>query len=1036
MSQSETPQHSDTQPIGTGRPDDVTRRVSPAQTPSSSRVSDEALAPGSSLGRYIILELLGQGGMGRVYKAYDPRLGREVALKLLLPDSLDAQMSARLDREARVLAKLNHPNVVAVYDVELVDGQLVVVMEYVPGQTLRRWLDTQRPWQEVLPAFAAAGRGLAAAHRLEIVHRDFKPGNVLIGEDGRVRVLDFGLAQPTGNLQSETSFDDSLEPTESSATTHTDRLTVTGLVLGTPRFMAPEQHAALEIDARADIYAFCVSLWEALAGTPPFRNNERSLSSLLAAKKRGPEPWPSQAHVPGRVVAALRRGLAFRRDERWPNMDVLLEVLEPEPKRPAAFFTGVVAIAGLVGATGLYVWMDQRSKRCQGGQAEFEVVWNSGRERAVRAAFIDTGAPYAQDTFDRVRPDLDRFGREWVAMHEQACEAATVRGLESSAILDLRMTCLQRARLRFAATVDVLEEADGAIVEKTVELVEALPSIERCADLEALQAEAPPPEDPSTKAEVADLHERLAQAQSLLDAGRYRDARPLARRAAERSRDIGFAPIQAEAALLLSEALEQDGRYDGAESAAREALELGLEHGPLRIAASASAALTHIVGDRSGRIDEARWLGAMARRLAARPDAEASAPAYAAQTLANALQRAGKYDEAEALYREALTAVHGDPRRSLVRSSILSNLAGCQDSQGRYQDAIESATESLNIVVRVLGERHPSVAASRVNLANALAQSGALQRAFDHYAKAVDVYETSLGDDHPNVAAVLDNVGLVHAMAGRYKQAAKEQRRALTIREKRLGLDHPLVGKTIYNLATTLKDQGKNDDAMALLRRSLRIDRKALGEKHPSVAINLSAIGELLGRQEKYEEAAETHREALELGIATLGEDHVNIAAFRTNYAMVLEKLGRRSEAIEHYQGALTLIAKAQDTDHPDYATVLHNLGGALAEAGRFEEASEALEDALEIRQNHSDEVPPERTAQSALGVAKLWWAEPARRREATALIRASLQLLERSQSADVDETREHLRAWLAAPRSAQAEVAGRAKGSRGSAKP
>ncbi|HET6584205.1 MAG TPA: serine/threonine-protein kinase, partial [Nannocystaceae bacterium] len=303
---------------------------SPSPTPSSARQAylelaglPDVILPGTLLGRYVVLEVVGRGGMGTVVRAYDPRLRREVAVKRLRPRASPEQAEARLVREARAMAQLNHPNVVAVYDVEAVPWGVLVAMEYVRGPTLREWLREPRSRREILEAFRQAGAGLAAAHAAGLVHRDFKPANVLMEESpdsrgvGRVRVTDFGLArgihagEPAVSLDSGEDALDAVDPSG-------DELTAAGLVLGTPVYMAPEQHAGETAGPAADQYAFCVALWEALAGARPFEAEDHE--ALARAKAQGPPPWPRPREVPARISQAIRRGLAPDPGERFPTM--------------------------------------------------------------------------------------------------------------------------------------------------------------------------------------------------------------------------------------------------------------------------------------------------------------------------------------------------------------------------------------------------------------------------------------------------------------------------------------------------------------------------------------------------------------------------------------------------------------------------------------------------------------------------------------------------------------------------------------------
>ena len=391
---------------------------------------------GQRLGRYVVLEVLGKGSMGEVLRAYDPKLRRELAVKRIVPTTLTSAAEARLVREAQAMAQLGHPNVVAVYDVEVTDHGVLVAMEYVRGTNLQRWLRREQPSPEILRAFAQAGRGLQAAHEAGLVHRDFKPANVLVAEDGRVRVADFGLvkvAEPDRSAIGSSAedslstgeFPDDLEGVDA-------ELTGADVVLGTPKYMAPEQHIG-PASAPADQFAFCVALWEALTGDPPYHAS--SLRKLAAKKLDGPPVWPRGApKISRRVIAAVTRGLAPRPQDRNPSMDVLVAELDRDVSARRRTL-GLVGGGVVVGAFALAVAAVQAgdAAKCTGSQAQIEEKWNPTRRDEVRQAFPGRELPRVRrrvrgrrDAPRRIRRGLDRASPGRVRGHRRARRA--VRG--------------------------------------------------------------------------------------------------------------------------------------------------------------------------------------------------------------------------------------------------------------------------------------------------------------------------------------------------------------------------------------------------------------------------------------------------------------------------------------------------------------------------------------------------------------------------------------------------------------------------------
>jgi len=439
-----------------------TTNVMPVGTPT--RPSDPALelAADMTVGRYIIQRALGAGGMGVVYAARDPELDRVVAVKVLRGDG-GPGMQERLRREAKAMAQVAHPNVVAVYDVGAIGERIFIAMEYIDGVTLTRWLTTPRPQHEILDAYRDAGRGLAIAHAAGIVHRDFKPENVLVGKDGRVRVVDFGLARTSGTEPASMFRSAGTTPISADAPTEVADLTQTGAMVGTPYYMAPELYDGAAGDARSDQFSLCVALFTSLYGQRPFDGD--TIETLAANLRAGRINEPASSRVPRRIRTAIRRGLSVDPAARFASIDELLVELEPPSKLRVVI--PVAALAAI--AVGVGVWMlspsaDAPDQRCTGAVAAFAPVWNPARRAAIDKTFGASHLPYAPFAAHEVDAALDRYAEGWIAAHTDACRASQIRGEQTEAMLDRRMLCLARRKQETTALVDALAAADDAVV--------------------------------------------------------------------------------------------------------------------------------------------------------------------------------------------------------------------------------------------------------------------------------------------------------------------------------------------------------------------------------------------------------------------------------------------------------------------------------------------------------------------------------------------------------------------------------------------
>jgi len=812
------------------------------------------------LGRYIPLATLGAGGMGVVYAAYDTELARRVAVKVLPHGRRWAINAApRLRREARALARLAHPNVVAIYDVGETDGTVYVAMELVEGRTLTAWQSAQpRPWTEVVDAYLQAGEGLDAAHAEGLVHRDFKPDNAIIDGHARVRVLDFGLAVAPAD-------DEDDEPAPEAGVSVFARLTATGTIMGTPAYMAPEQMAGEEADARSDQFSFCVALFEALHGVRPFPG--RNIRDIEGAILRS-ELVDSERSVPAWLRRLVLRGLRHDPQERWPDMAALLTALRRGRRRAGR---GRRWMAGggllLVGAIGLATPHGLAGRRCDTVADPMQRAWNAEARHDVRAALLGSDRPYAADTWSRVQPGLDRYAREWSQQRQAVCEAGRREAI-SRAVHDLRVACLDERRAELEGLVEVLRDADDAVVAQAADAVAGLGGVHRCADVEVRRDAPAQPVDAARLAEVLDA---LGRAHALELAGRYAEGLESAREAARLADGLGDPALVAEAGLRVGRLHERLGDYPDAEQALSRAAWLAVEVRHDEVAARAMIQLTGIVGYLQARRDDGLDWGRHAAAAVARADSDARERARLSNNLGAVHDRAGDLIRAREHYSRALA-----------------QLEGLTDDASRQERA-----HTLN------------------NLANTAARLGELPRAQTDLEAALALTEALRGLDHPQVAIMLANLANVELDRGSFDDAERHQRRALDIRERSLGADHPLVGSSLLNLGNVANAKGDALGALPLFERAVAVKTAALGADHHQTAIALNNLGDVLRDLGRVSEAIEAHRRALDIWTTQLGPTHPLIAYPATNLGLDLLADGRPEAAAEHLRRALELREQA-----------------------------------------------------------------------------------------------------------------------------
>jgi tetratricopeptide (TPR) repeat protein len=750
---------------------------------------DPQLTRGDQVGRYTVLASIGRGGMGEVYAAYDPELDRRVALKLIRAGTGHPahQAQARLLGEAKAMARLSHPNVVPVHDAGAFEGRVFLAMKFVDGLTLTGWLaERTRSRQEILSLFLGAARGLAAAHDAGLVHRDFKPDNVMVGRDGTIQVTDFGLARSFAECapreQRAPALDGDL------------RLTAPGDVVGTPYFMAPEQFAGGPVDARTDQFSFCVALYHALYGVRPF--NADAVDALSArVRAGGVEPAPPKTTVPIWIRRILIRGLAVDSSSRWATMHELVAALETDPvraRRRLSLSAGLVALVGAA-ALGLARGPTERAPLCLGGPARLAGSWegaqasgdDQSRRNTIEKAFAATRVPGAREVWTRVEALLDRYRDGWLAMYREACEATNVHHEQSPAILDLRMACLDQRRLALSALTGVLATADDGTVKSAVDAANALPPLAFCADTNDLEAAVEPPPDERTRRRVEELRARAATTKAINDTGKHEEAMGLARRDLADARDLGYRPLVAEMLVALTRTSS--------------------------IGTNFRAPLVPIT-------EEALWTAL----AIGRDDLAAEAAIQLVGEFGYFLDRPG---EGEAWAKLAGALLQRAPGKSndLLLAWLLSNESMIAFKLTAFERMLDLTRQALALKSKVLPPDHPDIAGSLINEAEVLAKLGRTEEALSVNQRAADILTRAYGRDSGELYLCLSNRCAYLVTLGRPAEALEVVRPALSGWERQLGANHPFLGMPLTAMGRALTALARSKEALATLDRALRI---------------------------------------------------------------------------------------------------------------------------------------------------------------------------------------------------------------------
>jgi len=853
---------------GSGRPespDGVDRNLALA------RLQERMLgveAESVKIGRFIVLRRLGQGAMGIVYLAYDPKLDRKVALKLVDTSSLGSEVGdaqVRLEREARAAAALGHPNVVTVYDVGHQDDDVFLAMEFVEGETLTDWMKREHGWREIATLFAEIARGLAAAHDADLVHRDFKPDNVLIGEDGRPRVADFGLARPTEGWSARDAEkmlgDGTAATSRALALRSSDAMASTGEVCGTPAYMAPEQFVGIDVTAASDQFGFCATLYEALFGSRPFKGD--SVTELaVAVIENDRQPLPRRHAVPNALVQAVLQGLAPGVDKRHASMhevaDRLESALRVRTRNRILGGGALLAVLGLGLGAQAAVALDE--KPCEAAQSELEAVWNSDRRNEVETALsaADLPADAAQT--------LARFAGQWTEQRVESCQATRITGEQSDEVLQLRTACLDRMKTRLDAAAVALSNTPTS--ETLAALDTALPDPARCEHIPDLVAEASAyqvtGEDTLVAeakwAESAGLIATLAltqhkpvgewrpTAQALLELGTQyslAEARAFGRfwlgRADERAGDLAAAAEHYEAALVPA-ASSSERRFIPLVLLRRAGVELEENRvASAKANADLGWALAHRIGNDGVRAALQADLSLMQAAIAIKQE---------------------QPDRALALAQAALAESGLSPLRQEHAHAIAGS--ACR-VQGNMVCAFEQHERALELA-ETLAEIEPIELAGRyANVGLMHADTGDGPKAVGHLRRAADIVENAFDANHPMRGGLLSDIGGIEGAMMDPKDGERDLLAGLAIHEHNHGKDSPHLVEALIDLNKTQLRLGKVAEASRHGEWALRIVDKAFAGQHPRRADPRMPLADAYAAIGAFDDAAAVLREGLEI---------------------------------------------------------------------------------------------------------------------------------------------------------------------------
>lgn len=855
----------------------------------SAGIDQFSMRPGDKLGRYVLTRQLGAGGMGVVFEAYDPQLERLAALKLSRPLSATdvsarRKLGERLRREGQALARLSSPHIPAVYDVGLVENMPFIATELIVGPTLRDWWRSNKPsWRELTSVMLQVARGLAVAHEAGLVHRDVKPENVIVGNDGIVRVLDFGLVASLSTPEPSTPVLDASPPEPPRAFAH--HLTQHGATLGTPAYMAPEQLHGESTDAHCDQFGFCVMYYEALVGERPFddADGRTDFDAVCRGRLR---PHPREGRGPEWLLKLIECGLSVDPKGRFHSISALSSAIEIELARRRRWRRSLLvgfACASLA-MTAAIPRVEVRD--CSFGKTRIASVFGPKQQLKAEAVFVQLG-PVAGETWQLIEPRLEDYRRTWADRHAENCRATHIDRTQSDEAMDRVTACLDRGLSALSTLAQFLTRPDPRLVRSVAEAVEALPDVGECNGRNGPRLPASIRNDPARLAQLRQAENQLERLRTMRLAGQHDQLDDLELRLRQSAESLDYRPLLA---AMFHEFGLRRGYYFSQPKQAVEDHTRALHH-----------AMAAKLSQKAAQAASQRLLRAA---IDGGPPASIMELAAHAEAMLIAAGRTPELNHDFALSYGVALFMAGNPLESLA-----------------------SFRAHLRTTLADFGANSLPVARTRLNIGLTLGITGDSAGAVEELRSAVEIFRARLGPSHELVQRGLDMIAEAQRGLGDYLGVLETTETIARLCDREFGPNSKQCIPRHEALAWRLAHLGRYRAADSLLTS---LEHRFSGPD--SVAISLPhegiAASDRLRWRGEVEASLVTEREFLE----RLRADE-QLPWQHRGESMV--RLAHASIAAERFEEARAWIARAQKLHDETYRPredFLRKLGGARAE--------------------------------------------------------------------------------------------------------